>query len=246
MPSVLLFNKPFQVMSQFTDDQGRATLSDFINIKGVYAAGRLDYDSEGLMLLTSDGPLQNLIASPAFKLPKTYLVQVDGEITEEAVKTLSGGVILKDGLTLPAIAERIEPPDLWERNPPVRFRANIPTSWIRLTITEGRNRQVRRMTAAVGFPTLRLVREAIGPWSIHHLNSGESQLIELSSTQIVEIFPQGISPASGHKRSSRSTHDNSSHRRYRSGAARKAANGSGARKQSNSGMESAGRARRSR
>lgn len=176
MAEALLFNKPFNVLSQFTDSEGRRTLADFISQKNFYPAGRLDYDSEGLMILVSDGPLQARIADPKHKLPKTYWVQVEGEIHGEALKLLQNGVVLKDGLTKPAKAHHLNTPDLWERIPPVRERKSIPTSWIELTITEGRNRQVRRMTAAAGFPTLRLVRVAIGPWKLDGLPQGESRL----------------------------------------------------------------------
>jgi 23S rRNA pseudouridine2457 synthase len=171
---IFLFNKPFQVMSQFTDADGRANLSDYIRIPSIYPAGRLDYDSEGLMILTSDGELQHQISHPRHKLPKTYWVQLDGDVSDEAVAALQKGVHLNDGPTLPAIIKRMdEPAGLWARTPPVRFRANIPTSWISLTISEGRNRQVRRMTAAIGFPTLRLIRASIGDWSIENLAPGE-------------------------------------------------------------------------
>lgn len=174
MSRILLFNKPFRVLTQFTDSEGRSTLADFIKVPGVYAAGRLDFDSEGLLILTDDGRLQQQLASPAFKLPKTYCVQVDGEITEDALNRLRQGLHLKDGPTRPARARRIAPPHwLWPRNPPVRFRKEQPTSWIELTITEGRNRQVRRMTAEVGFPTLRLIRRAIGNWTLDNLAPGQ-------------------------------------------------------------------------
>lgn len=167
-------------MSQFTDSDGRATLADYIRIPAIYPAGRLDYDSEGLMILTGDGELQHQISHPRHKLKKTYWVQVEGEISAQAIAMLRNGVVLKDGPTLPAHAERIaEPTSLWPRDPPVRFRAAIPTSWIRLQITEGRNRQVRRMTAAVGFPTLRLIRAAIGDWSVDELTPGEYRKITL-------------------------------------------------------------------
>lgn len=175
MRRLVLFNKPYGVLSQFTDrsmDSARSTISDFIDIPDVYPAGRLDLDSEGLLVLTDDGRLQAHIADPRFKLPKTYLVQVEGEPDETAFDLLRRGVRLKDGLTQPATVERIAPPDLWPRNPPVRFRKSVPDCWIRLTIREGRNRQVRRMTAAVGYPTLRLVRWSIGDWTIEGLSSG--------------------------------------------------------------------------
>ena len=174
MSRILLFNKPFRVLTQFTDSEGRSTLADFINVPGVYAAGRLDFDSEGLLILTDDGRLQQQLANPAFKLPKTYCVQVEGLITDEALGHLRQGVQLKDGPTRPARARRIDPPAwLWPRNPPVRFRRDQPTSWLELTITEGRNRQVRRMTAQAGFPTLRLIRFSIGNWSLEGLAPGQ-------------------------------------------------------------------------
>ena len=165
MSRLILFNKPYGVLSQFTDrgsDGVRATLSDHIDIPNVYPAGRLDRDSEGLLLLTDDGKLQARITEPKFKTPKTYLVQIEGDIVDAALRQLRKGVLLKDGLTLPAEAERIDEPQLWPRDPPVRFRKSVPDCWIKLTISEGRNRQVRRMTAAVGFPTLRLVRWSNG------------------------------------------------------------------------------------
>jgi len=176
MPKLILFNKPFGVLSQFTDrgtETKRQTLSDFIDVPGVYPAGRLDRDSEGLLLLTDDGKLQARISDPKHKTPKTYLAQVEGEIGADALAQLQQGVELKDGLTRPAIAERIEDPDLWPRNPPIRVRKSIPDCWISLTISEGKNRQVRRMTAAVGHPTLRLVRWQIGDWSLDGIKPGE-------------------------------------------------------------------------
>ena len=176
--ALIRFNKPFGVLSQFTD-QGtageRATLSDYIAVPGVYPAGRLDRDSEGLLLLTDDGALQARIADPRFKLPKTYLVQVEGIPDDAALAQLRKGVTLKDGLTRPAQAEIIDPPALWPRDPPVRFRKTVADCWLRLTITEGRNRQVRRMTAAVGHPTLRLVRWQIGDWTLDDLPPGQWQ-----------------------------------------------------------------------
>jgi len=175
--TLVLFNKPYDVLSQFTDrgtaGSTRQTLSDFIDLPGVYPAGRLDLDSEGLMLLTDDGRLQARIADPKYKMPKTYLAQVEGEVSEEALVALRRGVRLKDGLTRPAEVEAVADPGLWPRDPPIRVRKSIPDSWISLTISEGRNRQVRRMTAAVGYPTLRLVRWRIGDWALGDLKPGE-------------------------------------------------------------------------
>jgi 23S rRNA pseudouridine2457 synthase len=171
---LILFNKPFRVVCQFSGGRsGRATLADFIDVPGVYPAGRLDYDSEGLLLLTDSGPLQHLIANPKHAVSKTYLVQVEGMPGRSALERLRGGVRLRDGMTLPAEAKLVEPPDIWPRNPSVRFRKSIPTAWIELTIVEGRNRQVRRMTAAVGHPTLRLVRVRIGRWALGSLAPGQ-------------------------------------------------------------------------
>jgi 23S rRNA pseudouridine2457 synthase len=172
---IILLNKPFDVLCQFTDEQGRATLADYVKQKGVYAAGRLDRDSEGLVVLTDDGKLQNHITDPKNKMWKTYWAQVEGEISDKAINSLSKGVELKDGMTRPAKVKKInEPADLWPRNPPIRERKHIPTSWIELSICEGRNRQVRRMTAATGFPTLRLIRIAVGDWKLEKLKPGEN------------------------------------------------------------------------
>ncbi len=176
MTRLIGFNKPFGVLPQFTDTRSpspRPTLSDFIAVPGVYPAGRLDRDSEGLLLLTDDGRLQARISDPRFKMAKTYLVQVEGEVDDAQLHRLCSGVALNDGPTLPALAERIDPPALWPRDPPVRFRKSVPDCWIRLTLREGRNRQVRRMTAAVGLPTLRLVRWSIGDWTLDGLAPGE-------------------------------------------------------------------------
>ena len=174
MSRVLLFNKPFGVICQFTPEGRHRTLKDFIPVPAVYPAGRLDTDSEGLMVLTDDGRLQSSIASPRHKLSKGYWAQVEGVAGEEALGRLRSGVTLNDGPTLPAAACAIDsPPGLWERDPPIRVRRAIPTSWIEIELTEGRNRQVRRMTAAVGLPTLRLVRFRVGPWNITGLDSGK-------------------------------------------------------------------------
>lgn len=174
MAKLVLFNKPYGVLSQFTSADGARTLAEFLSIPRVRAAGRLDKDSEGLLLLTDDGALQNRICSPKQKMSKCYRVQVEGIPDDDALRALRVGVPLKDGLTLPAQARRIDPPELWPRDPPIRERRSIPTSWIELVIREGRNRQVRRMTAAVGFPTLRLVRHRVGSWTLDGLEPGAS------------------------------------------------------------------------
>lgn len=173
MSRLLLFNKPYGVNSTFTSRDGLRTLAEFIDVPGVYAAGRLDKNSEGLLVLTDDGSLQHRISSPKYKLPKTYWAQVEGAVDRSAIEQLTHGVELKDGLTEPAEVRLIDEPRVWPRVPPIRERRAIPTTWVELTIREGRNRQVRRMTAAVGFPTLRLIRYAIGDWTLDGLPSGE-------------------------------------------------------------------------
>lgn len=175
--TILLFNKPFQVLSQFTDEKGRATLSDFITDNQVYPAGRLDYDSEGLLVLTSDNILKQKITQPNLGFSKTYFVQVEGSPKEEQLEPLKEGILLRDGMTLPATYRLNQngwsPPNLWERNPPIRFRKTIPTTWLEITISEGRNRQVRRMMAEVGFPVLRLIRFRVGSWTLDGIDPGE-------------------------------------------------------------------------
>lgn len=173
MARLILFNKPFHVLCQFTDESGRATLARYVPVPDVYAAGRLDFDSEGLVVLTDAGWLQRIIADPRHKLPKTYLVQVEGVPDQRAIGQLARGVLLKDGKTRPAIISPIDAPAVWDRDPPIRVRRKVPDTWLRMTITEGRNRQIRRMTAAVGHPALRLIRERIGPWALDDLPPGQ-------------------------------------------------------------------------
>jgi 23S rRNA pseudouridine2457 synthase len=178
MPRLILVNKPFHVLCKFSDHQGRATLADYVPVPDVYPAGRLDYDSEGLVILTDWGKLQARIASPKHKLKKTYWVQVERAPSDAAMRRLAAGIRLKDGVTLPADVARMEPPPIWPRTPPIRERTSVPTCWLSLSLYEGRNRQVRRMTAAVGHPTLRLIRAAVGPWRLRGLLPG--QWVEIS------------------------------------------------------------------
>jgi len=199
-PRLILFNKPYGVLSQFTDrgtEAGgtiRPTLSDYIDVPGVYPAGRLDRDSEGLLLLTDDGQLQARIADPRFKLPKCYLVQVEGEPSEEDLEQLRRGVRLNDGMTRPAGAERIAAPALWPRDPPIRFRKSVPDCWLKLTIREGRNRQVRRMCEAVGHPVVRLVRTRIGPITDRSLKPGEWRALTQDEVRALERAAAGRAP----------------------------------------------------
>ncbi|WP_129779973.1 pseudouridine synthase [Peristeroidobacter soli] len=194
-PALLLLNKPFRVLTQFTSEDSKATLRDFVYAPGMRPAGRLDYDSEGLVLLTNSGPLQTKLADPRWKQQKTYFVQVEGEIGDDALARLRRGVQLNDGMTLPAGAERMdEPQELWPRDPPIRFRKAIPTGWLKLTIREGRNRQVRRMTAAVNLPTLRLIRWSVGPWTLDGLAPGEYRPID--AVEIAKFMaPMAARPA---------------------------------------------------
>jgi 23S rRNA pseudouridine2457 synthase len=205
MATLILLNKPFHTLCQFSDGQDRATLADYVDVPGVYPAGRLDYDSEGLVLLTDDGPLQHRIASPRQKMAKTYLVQVEGQISDDALNRLRQGLELKDGLTRPAEARRIDAPRLWPRTPPVRERAHIPTSWLELTLTEGRNRQVRRMTAATGFPTLRLVRWRIGDWTLEGLAPGKYRKQTVHLPSATTNTPPGA-PGHRHRKPPRQHH----------------------------------------
>lgn len=213
MPQLILLNKPYGVICQFSEHPLHPTLKSCVELPGVYPAGRLDTDSEGLLLLTCDGTLAHRITDPRWKLPKTYWVQVEGEPTDEALAQLEQGVNLGDFITKPAQVRRIDPPELWPRNPPVRFRINVPDSWIELTIHEGKNRQVRRMTAKVGYPTLRLVRVAIGPWRLEGLPPGEWRKADVQLADLprlghsnklgkVGAAPQKRSGANGPKKGS--------------------------------------------
>ena len=191
MPRIYLFNKPFGVLTQFTDADNRPVLADYINVPAIYPAGRLDKDSEGLLLLTDDGKLQQAVSDPAFKLTKTYHVQVEGVPDDKALEKLRSGIKLKDGMTKPAKVTRIEgePPGLWPRTPPIRYRASIPDCWLEIILREGRNRQVRRMTAAVGNPTLRLIRYAIGDFRLDRLLPGDLKRLP---DETVKVFTSSL------------------------------------------------------
>lgn len=215
MTTVVLFNKPYGVLPQFTDTEGRPTLAAYLTQPGIRPAGRLDMDSEGLLLLTDDGRLQHRISHPRHKLPKIYWVQVEGGPDEAALERLRRGVQLNDGPTAPAEARLLAEPQLWPRDPPIRYRAAIPTRWIELVISEGRNRQVRRMTAAVGYPTLRLVRWAIGPWTLQGLAPGQWR--ELAPDEYANLLKE---ENHGHLETPR-------HRGQRAGAGRKVPPGGG-------------------
>lgn len=207
MARLLRFNKPYGVLCQFTGDGARPTLAKFIDVPDVYAAGRLDADSEGLLLLTDNGAWQAQIADPQHRLVKTYWAQVEGIPDDEALRHLARGVMLRDGMTRPAEVKRMdEPPGLWPRDPPIRFRAAIPTAWLELRLAEGKNRQVRRMTAAVGHPTLRLIRAKIGAWTLDGLASGQWQRVDnatnmLSLPDMFNASPTSIRPPTSRSRS---------------------------------------------
>lgn len=197
MSKLVLFNKPFNTLCQFTGEAGDSTLADYIDIPNIYPAGRLDKDSEGLLLLTDDGQLQNQIASPKHKMEKTYWVQVEGAPEDSELEPLRHGVIIQNYKAKPAEVRLLKTPDVWPRNPPIRERKNIPTSWLEIIISEGKNRQVRRMTAAIGFPTLRLIRVQIGPWRLNSLAVGEYTVTE------VAVPKRALAPRSSSARSKR-------------------------------------------
>ncbi|MEH6543768.1 MAG: pseudouridine synthase [Porticoccaceae bacterium] len=198
--SLILFNKPYGVISQFSEHDKHTSLANFISEKNFYPAGRLDHDSEGLLILTDEGHIQHCLSHPKFKQVKTYCVQVDGDISDTALSALEKGIELKDGLTLPASATRIDAPEIPPREPPVRYRATIPTSWCQLSITEGRNRQVRRMTAAAGFPTLRLLRYSIGDFTLEGLAPGQWRKIPTPQSLQQQASALKLSTASGKRR----------------------------------------------
>jgi 23S rRNA pseudouridine2457 synthase len=201
MPDLILLNKPYGVICQFSDHELHPTLKDYVKLPGYYPAGRLDTDSEGLLLLTNDGSLQHRISDPRWKLPKTYWVQVEGLASDAQLDALRAGVDLGDFVTRPARVERLDAPALWPRNPPIRQRKTVPDSWLALTISEGKNRQVRRMTAKVGLPTLRLVRVAIGPWSLDGLAPGEMHLLQISLEDLPRVkHAVGIDNNAGRRR----------------------------------------------
>lgn len=200
----IIVNKPFEVLTQFTDEAGRATLKDYVPVPGIYPVGRLDYDSEGLVLLTDDKQLQHRLADPKFKVEKTYWVQVDNIPTEEALTKLRLGVTIKGSKTAPAKVQLLEEaPEVWERSKPIRFRKEIPTSWLEIKISQGMNRQVRRMTAAVGYPTLRLIRPAIGPLTLGTLQPGEHR--ELTAEEVAQLKDLASKGSSGSGRNTRSS-----------------------------------------
>lgn len=196
MAQLILFNKPYNVLSQFTDKSGRATLADYLDLPAVYPAGRLDRDSEGLLLLTDDGGLAHQLTAPRKQTWKTYWAQVENKPSDEALDHLRKGLQLKDGPTLPARVRCLQAPDLWPRDPPIRYRANIPTQWLEIRIHEGRNRQVRRMTAAIGHPTLRLVRFAVGEWTLEGLQPGDWRSLTIADSGHPRRPPQRSSRSS--------------------------------------------------
>ncbi|MFQ3230229.1 pseudouridine synthase [Reinekea sp.] len=228
MPSYILFNKPFQVLTQFTDPDGRATLADFIDTPDVYSAGRLDYDSEGLLLLTDDGALIHAMMNPKHKVAKTYYAQVEGIPDPQQLDKLMSGLELKDGLTLPCTASLVDSPEwLWDRTPPIRERKQKPTSWIKLSITEGKNRQVRRMTAAIGYPTLRLIRWSIGEITLSDLNSGNSKILsrDFIADNGINWKPKKSSPKAAHTKLNRAKRSDQPQRRSRQNQNRSQTNG---------------------